>query len=201
MRLVVTYDSNALRAAISGLDAVGAGKLRARLAGVINEVGEAAHQGILGPLRRQTGLTGSTIPRAVHDLPGGDGALSYTLVTRGGDISLRYFGAHEVPGGVVARPRMQLKTFPGAFIRSGHAPNRFAVSKLNNQVYQRLTPGTAWSTKKNPVAIKKAKSGVFIPEEMVRGASLAAFEKVVGGRLEPEITGLMTMILGGAKIK
>jgi len=201
MRLVVTYDSNALRTAIAGLDAAGAGKLRTRLAGVINEVGAAAHQGILGPLRTQTGLTGSTIPRAVHDLPAGEGGLAYQLVTRGGDISLRYFGAREVAGGVAARPRMQLKTFPGAFIRSGRAPNRFAVPKLNSQVYARKTPGTAWSTKENPVKIKKVKSGVFIPEEMVRGASLAAFEKVVAGRLEPAVTGLMTMILGGKKIK
>lgn len=201
MRLVVTYDSAALRTAITGLDEAAAGKLRTRLAGVVNAVGAAAHESLIAPLKTQTGLTGSTIPRAVHDLPAGEGGLAYTLVTRGGDISLRYFGAHEVAGGVVARPRGVVKTFSGSFIRSGRAPNRFAVPKLNNQVYERVTPGTAWSTKKDPVPIKKAKSGVFIPKEMVRGAALSAFETVVAGRLEPEIAGLMTMILGGKKIK
>jgi hypothetical protein len=114
---------------------------------------------------------------------------------------LRYFGGKEMPGGVQASPRGATKLFPGAFINSGRAPKRFPVSKLNKQVYERQTPGTAWSTEKNPVKIKKVKSGVFIPQEMVQGAALSAFETVVAGLLEPAVTGTMAMFLGGERIK
>jgi hypothetical protein len=67
MRLVVTYDSKALQTATKGLDEAASGKLRTRLLAVINQVGEAAHEALIDPLKAQTGLTGSSIPRAIHD--------------------------------------------------------------------------------------------------------------------------------------
>jgi len=47
----------------------------------------------------------------------------------------------------------------------------------------------------------QAAANRIIPQEMVRGAALSAFETVVAGRLEPAVAGLMTMILGGMRIK
>ncbi len=190
MQIIVTFNAKALDQAIAGLDAAGQGAFRTQLAGAINTVGHAVHEAIIPPMMTQTGLTTGTIPRAIHDHPGGAGGLSYTLATRGGNISLRYFGAHETGGGVTAYPRGRSTSYPGAFIRSGRPGNRHPSPKLNGQVYKNIAGGK-WGGK-----IKKIKSGVFIPEEMVRGAAKAVFETVVATQLEPAIASIMTIIAG-----
>ncbi len=190
MHVAITYDSKALRTVIAGLDAAAAGEFRTQLAGAINMAGRAAHQAILEPLKAQTGLPGSTIPRAVHDRPAGAGGLMYSLVTRGGDISLKYFGAHEGGGGVTASPRGKATFVGGAFIKSGRRGNRRAAAKLNGHVYRNVAGGK-WRGK-----IAKVKSGVYIPQEMVRGAVVKAFETVVATRLDPAVGRVMTMIAG-----
>lgn len=191
MHVTITYDAQALRTAIAGLDAAAAGAFRAQLAAAINVAGKAAHQAIIGPLKAQTGLRGSTIPRAIHDLPaGGVNSLSYSLVTRGGDISLKYFGAREGGAGVTAHPRGQATFERGAFIKSGPKGNRRASPKLDGQVYRNVAGGR-WRGK-----ISKVKSGVYIPQEMVRGAVVKAFEGVVGAQLDPAVGRVMALIAG-----
>jgi hypothetical protein len=191
MRVVVTFNSKALDAAIAGLDAVASGAFRTQLSEAVNFVGQAIHHGLVDPLKHQTGLTGSTIPRALHDMPAGAGGLAYQIATRGGDISLKYFGAREAGGGVTAHPRGVQTQFDGAFIRSGRAGNRRASPKLNGQVYRNVDDGR-WGGH-----IQKVKSGVFIPQEMVRGAALNVFNTVVASQLEPRVAAVMTMIAGG----
>lgn len=190
MKLLVTYDSAAFKKEIEGLDAVAAGAFRTQVVGALNQVGTEVHAAVIEPLKIQTGLKGSTIPRAVHDMPAKDGDLAFTLVTRGGDISLKYFGAHEQGGGVAASPRGVRTYIAGAFIRSGRAPNRRPARKLNGHVYRNVAGGK-WKGR-----IEKEKSGVFIPEEMVRGAARSAFERVVATDLPPAVGRVLTMIAG-----
>jgi hypothetical protein len=191
MRLLVTYDAAAFRTMIAGMDAAASGAFRTHLAGVINEIGREIHAGLIDPMKHQVGLHGSTIPRAIHDLEAGAGGLAYTLMTAGGDISLRYFGAHEGGGGVSAHPRDKQTFYSGTFIKSGPRGKRAPSPKLNGQVYRNVAGGK-WGG-----AIQKVKSGVFIPEEMVRGAARAVFEKTVASRLPAEVGRLMTLIVGG----
>ncbi|MCW2319198.1 hypothetical protein M2322_004767 [Rhodoblastus acidophilus] len=190
MRLLVTYDAKAFSTMVAGMNAAASGAFRTQVAGVINKIGHEIHAGLIDPLKHQVGLHGSTIPRAIHDQPAGEGGLAYTLMTRGGDISLHYFGAHEGGGGVSAHPRDQQMFYSGAFMLSGPRGKRAASPKLNGQVYRNVAGGK-WGG-----AIQKVKSGVFIPEEMVRGAARAAFERTVASRLPAEIGRLMTLIVG-----
>ena len=199
MRFIVTFNSDALQREIEGLDALAAGEFRAQLAAALDKVGAEVHAAIIEPLKLQTGLTTSTIPRAVHDVPASADSLAYTLMTRGGDISLRWYGAHEEGSGVVARPRGQRKFYAGAFVRSGRKSKRYAVEKLNKQAYEPLAGKTAKGEEKGKSAggwwrkMKKQKSGVLIPEEMMRGAAKAAFERVVATELPPQVGRVLTL--------
>ncbi|MBU3887201.1 hypothetical protein [Methylosinus sp. KRF6] len=207
MRLLVTYDASALQTLISGLDEAGQGKIRTNIAGAINKVGGHVHDALIEPLKIQTGLKGSTIPRALHDSPAGENGLAYQIVARGGDINLKYFGAREDGDGVTAFPRGVRTHFAGAFIKSGRKPNRQPSPKLNGQVYTRISGGKNISMNGKPKwkgswggQIKKQKSGVFIPEEMVRGESLRAFNRIVNKELPSEMSGILTMMIGGRKL-
>jgi hypothetical protein len=202
MHLLVTFDSSALQTVIAGLDAAAQGAFRTKLAGVIEKIGHEVHQALISPMMAQTGLTHGTIPAALHDMadPGG---LTYQIATRGGDISLRYFGAHEENGGVVASPRGKVTFYAGAFRRSGRDPRRMSP-KLNTQVY--MPDGNGASIREYGKAkgrggswwrkFHKVKSGVYIPQELLRGVALRTFETIVAARLEPEVASVMTMIVG-----
>lgn len=190
MHIAITYNAQAFRTVIAGMDAAAAGAFRAQVASALNAAGRAAHHAIIAPLKAQTGLTGGTIPRAIHDRPADAGGLAYSLVTRGGDISLKYFGAHEGGGGVTARPRGATTYFGGAFLTSGRKGHRRKSPKLGGHVYRNVDGGR-WGGK-----IAKVKSGVYIPQEMVRGAVVKAFEGVVAARLDPAVGRVMTLIAG-----
>lgn len=191
MRIIVTFDPKALEREIAGLDDVASGEFKTRLVGEINRIGAEIHSALIDPLKIQTGLHGSTISRAVHDVPGDAASLSYTLVTRGGDISLKYFGAHEGGGGVTAYPRGVATHVAGAFITSGPRQARKPSPKLGGHVYRNVAGGK-WGGQ-----IRKQKSGVFIPKEMVKGATRAAFERSAQAGLTPLAARVLTLIVGG----
>ncbi|WP_051949244.1 hypothetical protein [Methylosinus sp. PW1] len=191
MKLLVTFDDAALRQEIEGLDEVAAGAFRTQVVGALNRVGAELHQAIIAPLRMQTGLSGSTVPRSVHDVGASEAEISYSLVTRGGDISLKYFNAREERGGVLAFPWGNVRTFvAGAFIKSGRGANRRLSPKLNGQVFRNVAGGV-WRGK-----IKKVKSGVFIPNEMVIGETAAVFQRVVAEELPPAVGRVLTLVAG-----
>jgi len=189
MHLVATLDLGPLRTMIKGMDYAASTAFRTRLAGELNIAGAAAHAAMIAPLEKQTGLHGTTIPRAIHDRPaGGWGGLSYTLATHGGDIKPKYFGASEQGSGVEAFPRSAVSFYPGAFIKSGFGAARNLSPKLHGQVFERYEGRH----------IRRVKTGVFIPTEFVEGRSRAAFEGVVSSRLRPMVDGLLTRIASGA---
>lgn len=190
MKLLVTFDAAALREEIKGLDEVAAGAFRTQVVGALNSVGAELHQAIIAPLRMQTGLSGSTVPRSVHDVGATEEQLAFTIVARGGDISLKYFGPREAQGGVIARPRGVRTFFDGAFTRSGRGAARRLVPKLNGQVYRNIADGK-WRGK-----IAKVKSGVYIPQELVRDAAASAFQRVVAEELPPAVGRVLTLVTG-----
>jgi hypothetical protein len=190
VRLLVTFDAAALPREIAGLEAAEAGRLRTRLAGALNEVGAEIHKALLPPLRAQTGLKGATVARAVHDLGAAGDRLAYSLTTRGGDISLKYFSPREAQGGVIARPRGVRTYVQGAFIKSGRSPNRAYAERLHGHVFRNVAGGT-WRGR-----IRKVKSGVFIPRELVQGAARATFERMVARELPPAVGRVLTLVTG-----
>lgn len=152
----------------------------------IRRTGDMTKTQVVRTLTKQTGLKRPVIVRAVkHKSSGG---VEYKLVSRGGNVALKYFGARETRKGVTAAPWNKRRTYAGAFTKGGNLPHRVGL-KFGGQVMQR--------DGKARTPIHKLKSGLFIPKEMVSGATAAAFlstvAKVLPNRLRHEIAA----ILGG----
>lgn len=174
----------------------------------LNHTGDKARTQVIRALAKQTGLNYGVIKRAVRTgsawgagsdsstFVEGRGSLQYVLSTKGGEISLKYFGARETRKGVSAAPFGKRKIFGGAFIRSGHFPNRKAASGLNGHVYEPASPGkTGKSTWRR--RIKFIDSGVSIPAEMLKGESRDAFMQVVETELAKRVMHEMMRVSGG----
>ncbi|GJD78001.1 hypothetical protein [Methylobacterium gregans] len=122
-------------------------------------------------LTPQTGLLPGTIARAVTYK---GGALSLTFRTQGGDVRLKFFKPHETEPGVSAAPRNARSTFPGTFMRAGWwAKRRVDKPGWNGQVFRRA----GGKTKTGKARFTTARSDMAIPDEMVKGASLGAWER------------------------
>jgi hypothetical protein len=157
----------------------------------LNRTGDKVRTQVKRALVQQTGLKPGVINRAVKTRRANYRDLSYVLKSRGGDISLKYLGAREVRGGVSAAPGGQRQIFPGAFIKSGRKPNRYAVKRRDGHVYRNLEGGR-WGGK-----IEKVRSGIFIPKEMVSGASAQAFYSTAAQHLPGDVGKELYAILAG----
>lgn len=155
----------------------------------INHTGDVAKTQMIRTLTTQTGLRRQTIVKALRVTAAATAGGAYTIRSRGGDISLKYFGARETRAGVSAAPFGQRRIFAGSFIKGGRFPNRVALSKGNGQVFQR-----AGSSR---LPITKLDSGVFIPKEMTEGATAAVFQATVAARLPDRLAHEMLRAIGG----
>ena len=149
----------------------------------LNRAGDMAKTAMIRVLAPQTGLKPKVIRKALRSkrANAGNGA-SYVIESRGGDVRLKFFSARETKKGVSAAPWNSRQIFAGTFIKGGRFPNRVDLGK-GGQVFKRS--GSA----RYPIQVQK--SGVFIPEEMIAGASAAAFyqvaETVLPNRLAHEL--------------
>ena len=156
------------------------------IARAINHTGDKAKTQMVRALVPQTGLKRKTIVKALKRSGASAGALVYVIKSRGGNISLKYFGARETKKGVTAAPWGKRKIYPMAFVKGGHAPNRVAL-RMGGHVFAR--------TGKSRTPIVKVKSGVFIPAEMVKGATKEAFERTVASELPKRINHELSRII------
>ncbi len=181
------------------------GELGARaaiaLARALNHTGAKAKTAVIRSLVIQTGLKRSTIVRAVkvnkataaNEQFNYGGSLTYTLTTSGGDISLKFFSPKETRAGVSAAPRGRRQLFAGTFTKGGRFPNRKG-SIMGGHVFTNVSQGHAWRGK-----VRLENSGVYIPEEMLQGATAAAFDRIMGSELEARVsheTGLLMSMPG-----
>ena len=162
-------------------------------ANVLNRVATKARNAVIPALTKQTGLSKRIITKAVKMHRASSQNPRVMLVTRGGEISLRYFGAHEEGSGVVATVKGDRTFYPGAFRRSGPKARRRMVQKLNSQVYEN-EDGGRWRGH-----IRKIKSGVLIPAEMIRGETAKAFDRIVNTDLLVEVERELTKLLPGGR--
>lgn len=177
--------------AMKGLEAFGP-RLANAQANVLNRMLTKTRSALIPVLVRQTGLSRRIIDKAVRTGRASPQNPRVMLITRGGEISFRYFGAHEVAGGVEATVRGQKDFVEGGFRRSGPRGRRQMVAKLNGQVYVN-TDGKRWRGK-----IAKEKTGIFIPYEMVSGQTAATFNRMVDTDLMIEVERELTKLLPGA---
>ncbi|RXF67683.1 hypothetical protein [Hansschlegelia zhihuaiae] len=147
---------------------------------VLNRMVTRARPKVVDAVVEQTGLAKRIIVKAIVPLRASSKNLRAGLVSRGGEISYRFFRAREEGSGVVATVAGRRVFIAGGFRRSGRAPNRYMVKRLGGQVY--VNPSRRWRGE-----IEKQRSGVWIPEEMARGASREAFDDVVANDLPAEV--------------
>lgn len=155
------------------------------IARAIRRTGDMTATQVVRALVKQTGLKRAVIVRAVKKMPRG---ATYLLKSRGGNVSLKYFGARETRRGVSAAPWNKRRVFSGAFTKGGLFPNRVGLS-LNGQVFAR-----AGSSR---LPIVKQKSNLYIPKEMLGGATRAAFLHTVAKVLPVRLRHEIAAIIGG----
>lgn len=151
------------------LAAVGAGGAQAAMKRASAHTGAKARTQVARALVKQTGLKYKTMRRAIKLKPDPAG-LGFALQSRGGDISLKYFGARETRRGATAAPWNSRRLYAGTFIRSGWKWSSRRIV-LHGHVYRRA------GAERRPIV--KIKSGLYIPKEMLQGASVEAFNRMV----------------------
>jgi hypothetical protein len=154
---------------------------------IVNQVGNKAKTQVIRALTKQTGLPRKTIVAAVKVGAAGGKRLSYEMVTRGGNVRLKYLNPKETADGVVAKPFGKSTLYPRTFMMGGAFPDRKTVAQFNGHVMFRNRSGGRHYT--------FARSGVFIPKEMTSGATASAFNAVAGPLLQVRVEAAIRKLL------
>lgn len=189
--LVVTLDAASIHRLGNQIAAAGA-RAPMALARAINHTGNKAKTQMVRALTAQTGLKRKVIARALVVSPASAGALTYTIRSRGGNVALKYFGARETAKGVSAAPWNARSVYAHTFMKAGWWPHRVAKGNWNGQVFERAGS----STNSGIDRFVKVKSGLYIPEEMVKGATAAAFSRTAETDLPDRLAHELARVLG-----
>lgn len=164
------------------------------LSRALNATGGLALTQMRRSLVKQTGMKYGVFVRALKPKRATPGSLEYRVTSRGGNVSLKFFRPREGRGGVTAYPWNRATRYEGAFLKSGPKGKRARSAKLNGHVFKNIGGGK-WRGK-----IEIQKSGLYIPDEMIEGASKAAFESVASTRLPSEIERALYALLSGVGV-
>ncbi|GJD65163.1 phage tail protein [Methylobacterium frigidaeris] len=190
--LIVTLDAAAIARLGNQIAAAGA-QARPALARAINHTGDKAKTQMTRALVPQTGLKRRTIVKALRVDKAGKGGLTYTIRSKGGNIRLKHFGARETSTGVSAAPWSKRSIYPSTFMKAGWWPKRVVKPNWNGQVFERV--GSRTNSGMDRFEVKR--SGLYIPDEMVQGASRTAFEAAVERDLPDRLAHELGRVLGG----
>lgn len=179
MPVTLSFRDEALRRFGDDLDALGANAPKA-VSRAMNHSGRKARTQVMRALTRQTGLPRKVITRAVREWRASPDDMAYVLSAQGGRIALKYFRARETRRGVTAYPYGQRTVYPGAFIRGGRRPNRKALNMGGHVFVNTAYP--AWRGE-----IEKQRTRIRLPDELVKGETQAAWERVVETDLMPRL--------------
>jgi len=138
----------------------------------INRTGDMAFTLVKREVARQMGIRVGKAADQMRRRRANYGSLTYSIEGRGGFIPLKEFEARKTRKGVSARPWLLRHQFPHTFF----------VAKLGGNVFKRV--GDKVEVLRGPHAGKMRQPieklwGPALPREMVRGATAAAFERVV----------------------
>lgn len=161
----------------------------------VNRTGDMARTKVVRVLAKQTGLPQKTIRKSLKvkramlgSQNSGTGRdLTYTIRSAGGDVSLKYFKPRETRKGVSAFVRGQRQLFESTFIKGGSFVRGRVALNMGGHVFLRVG---------GRHDLEKQKSGVFIPNEMVTGATAAAFESTVEDVLPRRLSHELSRALG-----
>lgn len=188
--LKIEIRGNGLELFTRAVKALGDGTARRVYVRSINETGRVAGTAAGRALAKQTGLPTKTTMKAVRrrvDLAT-PAMLSYVVHGSGGNISLKHFKPRETSKGVSAAPWKKRTLYRSTFMKAGFWPTRVDKPGWNGQVLKRLDYGYSFKAETvngrtvrtfKKTAFQKQKSGLFIPVEMVQGATAAAWDKSI----------------------
>lgn len=182
----IKYDLSSMKRISNALHAAGS-QTPLILNRAINHTGAKALTQMRNVLVGQTGLKRGTLVRALKATKA-FGAGAFVIRSKGGDIRLKFFKARETRKGVSAAPWNQRRLYPGTFMKGGRFPHRKALN-LGGAVLQRVGGSR--------LPLRSVRSGLFIPEEMVKGQSEAAFYATIDRELPGRIAHELYRVLGG----
>lgn len=172
------------------LAALGPKKSAQAINRAVNRAGDMTRTAMRGALVKQTGLKSKTISNALKTTRSNYQRLAYVMNVKGGDIRLKHFSPRETKAGVSANPFGTRKKFAGTFMKGGRFPARKELS-LGGQVLRRVGKGR--------LPIEVVRSGVVLPEQVVTGASIKAFETVGRAKLVERMSHELNRMLEGAR--
>ena len=187
--------SNALKAAGNKMDLV---MVRAS-----NHTGPIARTAMIRSMVAQTGMRRRVMVKALRQKLAFNGA-NYEIKARGGNVRLMFFRARETRKGVTAAPWNKRSLHPSMFLKGGLFPGRkkggnvAAGSKAgsNGRVALKMGGAVLHRVGKRRLPLKGALSGLYIPDEMTKGNTEAAFYKVVASRMPGRIAHELYRVLG-----
>ncbi|MDX6806330.1 hypothetical protein [Terrihabitans rhizophilus] len=188
MALRLTIRGNGLERFDEAVEILGENKARNGYRRALNEAGRDTKTATGRALAKQTGLKVKTTRKALRESKASSGTLEYKLTGSGGDISLKHFGARETRGGVSAAPFGRREVYDGTFMKGGKFPNRKDIGK-GGHVFERTSFGR--------LPIRKVKSGVIIPREMVKGTTAETFQRIGSTKLDEKIAKHLKLITKG----
>jgi hypothetical protein len=141
----------------------------------LNRAGQQAKTSVKKALVVQTGMKPRPIGRFLKSKAATQKRLAYSITGRGGYVSLHYFDAKETPKGVKASPWNKARVFEGTFMKAGWFPKRVKKPEWNGQVFKRYGGTTMVGKDK----FAKQRSGVRLPDEMIKDASAKAWQSTV----------------------
>lgn len=203
MVLLITVQGNGLALLEEATRTLGSeDRARRAFTRAINRTGRTVGNEAGRALADQTGLPRRTGIKAVRrEVERATPAtLAYVVHGQGGNISLRYFSPRETRRGVQAKPWNSPRVILGTFMKAGWWPKRVVKPNWNGQVLSRIGDGHSYNAVKTNALVRtgvikrrregtkfqKERSGLFIPVEMVQGATAAAWLQGAK-RLQPRI--------------
>lgn len=191
LRMSVTGEG--LPSLLDAVEALGTeAKAKRAFRRALNEAGRDVTAPTYRALAAQTGLKIMVARRALRPKRASMQDLSFELRGTGGDIGLKYFGARETRGGVSAAPFGKREVFAGTFIKGGFFPGRKTL-KFGGHVFRPKWFGDRkWGR-----AFTKAKSGVIIPNEMVKGETAETFRRIGGKKLQEKVERHISLVTKG----
>lgn len=161
------------------------------MAAGLNAGGDSLRQATIAAETGQTGLSKAVISRAQRAHRAHGSRLVYEIEASGGDVRIKHFRPRETRAGVAASPWNKRQVFAGTFMKAGWPQGkrwakRKAKPNWNGQAFRR----TGGKTRTGMDEFEHAKSGLYIPTELVTGATAAAFDSGAAGVLDATLTGL-----------
>ncbi len=187
MEVRISFKDQVLARYANQMGALGEGKANLGLSRALVRTGKKARTRVIRALVPQTGLKRATIAKAVREVRGDVGSLSFVLRTQGGNVRLKYFKARETRAGVSAAPWNVRQVYAGTFMKAGWwRSGRVVKPNWNGQVFRRV--GNKFEV---------VRSGLFIPEEMLKGQSAAAWQSVIDSEFERDVAHELGRLLPG----